>query len=642
MDAVTTDLYSGSIRTVEDLIKDCTQLIERDAMVAGVGNRMRNPLLSVFLGADAIAHIPEIQNTYYSCWSAQAKSLVTLQGAYSSQQIEKAVVQASTAEGFYQTKRTIRIAWYWDIMDEGFEDQFQCVDQDFATPIGTALHRVFFIFCSQRDSQTQALTEQRLVRLISWAQEKNYTLVVLSDASGVGLLDAQGVTENYHLSASLVLLLNSAAAGIGDDNDIGKYLDFNMSQRQVWTASYRGCSKQFFDIIGVSLIRIIEKYQELARVERRNESVQDRLCQDGGDYLSFLDDVFEQTIAQHCPSDQQIGFWGDLPYTPHMSALERMLNGENDRGKGGLFKKLFGGRKDEGDPAYAIPSVGDFWPACVGKYYTGPVRAWLSSEAGLQTVTDYIFGKMTSVLTLNDMNRHLPSESVKIRTDPKYQSLRLERPRPTDGMTLPQYFHECARTEVKQQIYGELLELLAKIMDQLHRYAGGFGPLLVSVANSLQGIQMDENVRRAYGNHMERLAEENHDVLNRKIRPCGSEMELLQQLEQAFEELVKRDTDRIYYYTLQEDIDFQIRAGAATATNDVIATCFAFDLTEAGRLPTFSTEEGHLYCIMNNALKGLLNNVENQRIGKKFIVNRSDRIERLYLYPVDPETIMYH
>jgi hypothetical protein len=44
---------------------------------------------------------------------------------------------------------------------------------------------------------------------------------------------------------------------------------------------------------------------------------------------------------------------------------------------------------------------------------------------------------------------------------------------------------------------------------------------------------------------------------------------------------------------------------------------------------------------MNDAMNGLIEDINQEAIGNQFIVNRSDRIERLFLYSVEPKYIRY-
>ena len=436
----------------------------------------------------------------------------------------------------------------------------------------------------------------------------------------------------------MTLILNSAPNNFEDN--LGVQLDFNMRRNPVWTASYCVCSKNFNDIISVSMLKIIEKYQEMGNVQVNNNEVRSRICGDGGNYITFLDDIFEKVIAARCPDEQQISFWADLPYTRETAALEEKLAGSGAPQRGGFLSGLFGRKKADSivNVESVIESWRGFWDTCVSRYYLQPVREWLATEEGMQKVTDYMYGKLTAVLTLNDMRAQLPKEWPTLERESTYQNLSLPYPQPEDNETLPSYLHHCACTEVRRQIYGMLLMKIRDIMKELNQNADGFEAMLSNVQASLSGRRMDPSIEKAYGHHMSRLIESNPLVLNQTIHPCATEAELLGQLEKAFEELIGLDEERVYYYTLQEDMEFQIQIGTVNP-NNVISACFNYDLTKAGRLVTMGAEKGELYCMMNKMLRGMIEN--NQQIGNQFIVNRCDRIERLYLYPVQPERILY-
>lgn len=623
------------VTTVEELIQKCTQLIERDATVAGVGKRMRNPLLSVFLGRNAQEHMDEVQSTYFSCWSAPAQKLTSFRGVYTREMIEDALVQASTVDNLYQSRTTLQMVWYWDIMDDDFDQHFACVDMDINPPMGMQLKKTIFIFCSQRDTASQKKTRARLDQLIQWGAQRNQTLILFSDATMAGLLSARGISESYHMAASLILMLNSQNYDT-ERRDMAAHLDFSLRQEPLWTMSYRACGKNFFDIIGVSLVAIIDEYQKMGNAVQNNNGVQARVCGENRDYIAFLDEVFENVIMTHCPDEQGAAFWADLPYTDDIAALERQLSGQPAAARGwNIFKKRAAGNADN-----AIPSLGEFWNVCVDKYYVHPVRQWLATDEGYLAVKEYIYGKMTAALTLNDMRTQLPAEWNKLEREQKYQDLILNYPIPETGISLSSHLHACACVDVKCQIYSELLFVLNDIMKTLHAYAGTFTPLLNSVSASLSGLGMDHNIHRAYGNHMKRLVQENQHILNRKLRPCGTEAELLEQLGSTFAALLQQDPDGIYHYNLQDDINFQMKAGVATAANNIIETCFKFQLKEAGRLVTsgvMEIQDGLTFCIMNDSLRGLIPG--SYDIGTQFIVNRCDRIERLCVYPVQAEAI---
>ena len=140
---------------------------------------------------------------------------------------------------------------------------------------------------------------------------------------------------------------------------------------------------------------------------------------------------------------------------------------------------------------------------------------------------------------------------------------------------------------------------------------------------------------------MEQLIEQNPQLLSRYIRPSKKEGDLLSQLKDTFVALIAKDPKQVYYKSLQGDLQFRIENGGAAEAQNVIADCFKFDLVSAGRLPVLRTRAGMVYTIMNSGLGDIGDTVADDAIGKRFLVSRSDRIERLYLFPVDPEYIMY-
>jgi hypothetical protein len=322
-----------------------------------------------------------------------------------------------------------------------------------------------------------------------------------------------------------------------------------------------------------------------------------------------------------------------------MAALDRLLTEGESRSRGGIFARLFGGKRS-GNPENAIASVQDFWDACVSCYYMKPVTEWMATEQGKKKISDYMNAYLTRKLTLNEMKEQLDDKANELSA--KYQDYCFPVPQPSGDTTLAKYLHDCACTELKQRLLGQLLDQLIQVMKNLQKNASDFEPLLIAVKDSLQNSRVDENIRNTYGGYMKELISGNEDVLNRNIHPCKDESELLRQLEDAFRELVDMDPKRQYYASLQADIQFQINRGVAAATNNIIDACFSFKMESGGRLISFSQKSGKLFCIMNNQLTALLNNIDVNHIGEKFIANRSDRIERLYLYAINPESIKYN
>jgi hypothetical protein len=215
-------------------------------------------------------------------------------------------------------------------------------------------------------------------------------------------------------------------------------------------------------------------------------------------------------------------------------------------------------------------------------------------------------------------------------------------PTPALGVPLAEHLHQCACVQLKQHFLQDLMDEMILVMQELKRSVAEFEPLLVRVRDSLRTARVDSNIRSTYGSYMQELVLSNEALLNSGILPCDEESELLEQLESTFRQLVESDPRRIYYASLQEDIQFQIDRGVAAATCNIIDACFSFNMESAGRLLSYTRHKGNLFCIMNNQLTQQLTNISASNIGERFISNRSDRIERLFLYAMDADSIMYN
>lgn len=633
-------LYDTSAMTVESMIHECTQIIERSETVAGAGRRMRHPMLSVFLGRQAVAHINEIQEAYFSCWSDHARHLKILRGAYTRQDIEEAIFQSTQTEDRSLDAREVRTVWFWDIMDDNFDTYFTCVKEKYSMPVATGNKRMYFVFCSQRDSEAQKRTKLRLEQLIQWAKENEYPLVVLSDATGRGLMRPSGIAENYRLAANLMLIMNTKYSL--DEDDLGSTLTFDMcNEGGLFSASYHGCSKNFFDIVSISLLTIIQKYRALGQKKEESysygNSVQDRLCGKGNDYCVLLDKIFDEILAAHCKADVRL--WRDMPHTEALTGLRQQLTGTQE--KQGFLSKLFGGKTHQYSVQEVVASLGGFWSCSVDRYFTKPIVSYLETEQGQKTVKDYMYGLMTSTLNYDEMHELLQKESETVMHLCDDLAARLPRPNQAGCRTAEELLQQQAVHQAKAAVAKKLLLWLSEAMATLCANAAGFDELLGRVEDSLSGNQMERSVELAYGSHMSQLIALNSAALTRHIRPSRSEADLLVQLKQTFEELVAGDSKRVYQKSLQGDLQFRIENGGAAAAVNVIADCFRFDMTTAGRIPTLEPCPGKMYTIMNNALGDLGGTVADEAIGNRFIINRSDRIERLYLFRLKPELIIF-
>lgn len=630
------------MNTVEETIQKCIGMIEQTNIVAGVGNRIAAPMVSVILGREAEENLPTIKATYESYWASRADHLSYWIGTYRAAELEDACVDA-LVKGKYMdplARDNIRAAVYWDLMDDRFEEIFEAVKQPFEPPCPHS--RVFFIFCKQLRSEERIITKERMERVLQWAEETDSHLVVLSNQSAGGIYGDDEIAQNYKIAAMIQFLMNAASSDEDNMAQMARELEFNLQNNRLWTVGYANCPRKYRDIIHVSLLQILERIYENANAEPESVKQKESVKSSGDEYIDLLDHVFAEKLEPLCPGEEDRRFWEDLPRTADMEALARLLSGEEEPVRGPFWRRLLPTRKDD-SWQNAIPSVQELWDVCVKTYYLDPIRQWLSTEKGHRAISRFFNNHFAGELSLREMAQ-LAGDVQRLRTEEQYLNPVVGMPDPSASgkqYTLAGYLHECACCAVKQEIYRDMIRDMAAAMEHLSVRAKNFKPLMDTVLPSFRGVSVAPGIRDAYGPHMRRLLDANMELITQQVLPCANEEELLAQVEGLFRELANRDPERRYFATLQGDIKFQIANGNAAASANVITDCFGMDLKSMGRFRSYRQESGHLYCIMNNTMTELMSGVKTENIGKRFIVNRSDRIERIYLYPIIPKDVEY-
>lgn len=614
-----------SAATIEELITRGSALLEQENTGAGAGLRIRYPMLSLFFGREARENQEEVLRTYRSFWAGNADALEDITDeTYSSEKAEALVASLCGKRQRFQDCHTVQLTYYWDILDEDFEDDFAKLREKVGLPVGVFSQRLICLFCRQTTSWERQTTQARLEALIRWAEEKEEHLLVLSNNTGDGVLPTTEIHENYRLAANVMLLANS---GVPASTQIA----FDLCQRTVWTAGYYPCQKNSRDIVGCALGRILKVHRNQAAKPAGGIGVQKRLCGEEGSYGNFVHTFFEKTLLPLLPGEDKIEFLTDLPYTEAVAALEGSFGGTEAKGWWPFKKKA---RAVDG--AQVMDSLGSMWTLCWDTYYRKPAEAWLSSPEGKKEMEEYFISALNKALNYDEMRALLGQEADVVRG---LAGGELPVPQPEGCGDLAQWLHQYARSQLESHFTGYLLGALADTMEDLRDNAMGFDTMLRNVQDSLMVDNMEHSVERAYGGLTERILNENPDLLSRYIHPCGKESELYPQLYQVFREVTRLDP--IFRCSLKEDIDFRINIVGAAAARDVINICFSHDMTRSARLHTYRVPASTLYCIRSAAADELLNGLNPTTVGQTFLVTRSDRIERLALLPVEPKDIMY-
>lgn len=618
----------------QEIITSCSHKLVGKTNVTGQGRQINAPLLSVFLGQDAEAHMEDVSAAYQNCWFSSAKSLHYLTAHnYSPESIFNACNAMLSARHVFRNYSTIHLAYYWDIMDDRFDVFLEAAKHPLSFSAAISVEPIFFLFCREMASGAQQKKESRLKAIISWAKESGRHLVVLSDLTPSGLLGPEEIGENYRLAANIMLIADSHFAP--GEKDLGQTLNFFLTQNTVYSASYYILKKEVWEIATACLWQILDDYQRLPQSSTKAGNVKDRLCGSNNSYSTFFQNLFDEKMSHLLPQDHS--FLRYLPYTDAMGQLDDNLNGVQR----GLFSFLGRGNASQGVSqelaARAISSIQSVWDACLELYYRRPVLDWLNSSEGATFIDEFFRQKLNLALDYEEMSNLLLEEAATL--DQLAGASAWDLPEVSTRMPLPDWLHQQACRELKSLVFCRLAGILANAMREMHAAAKGFDRVLNEAKAGLQIQNLDKNVRDPYIQKTHSLLVTNRELLARKISPCGDQDTLLQQASEVFDELVQ--SDPVYQFSLKDHYNFLINDSAPAAVDDLINSCFHQDMYLMSRLQTYTPPSGesHMYCMVCHG--DFKEHIDPYLHGDVFHVSRNDCIERLLVYSVEPENIIY-
>ena len=619
----------------QETIAKCSRMLVGNSDVTGQGRQINAPLLSIFLGRDAEAHREDVFSTYQNCWLGGAKALGSLTAQdYSPDGVLAACSEMLSAR-LFKNYSTLYLAYYWDVMDDRFDTFFQAVKQPLSFPTAIAVESLFFVFCRELAPGARERKETRLRALIAWAQETNRHLIVLSDLTpATGLLSPDKIGESYRLAANILLISDTYFSP--GEKDLGRELTFFLSQRPVYSAGYYVLKKNTWDIATTCLWQILDDYQHLPDTSHETKSVKEGLCGAGNGYDTLFQQIFDQKMAPLLPQDTT--FLRYLPYTDEVRRLDDNLKGVP------TGFSLFGRRSapqavNQETAEAAIHSIRPIWDACLELYYRRPVLAWMESAAGSAFIAEFFRQKLNLALDFESMSNLLLQEAEELEKLARGDGGWLPQASESLPMQLSVWLHHRACRELQSTVFCQLARRLADAMRRMHRDANGFERVLTDTKANLQIEGVEPCVRSAYGAKTRNLLAASHDLLARKISPCSGEADLLEQASAVFAELVQMDP--VYRLSLKHHFNFLINSAAPTDVDNIIGACFHQNMYHMGRLQTYSPPDSNarMYCMVSQG--NFEERIDPQLHGDVFIVPRTDCIERLLVYPIAPDDIIY-
>lgn len=321
-----------------------------------------------------------------------------------------------------------------------------------------------------------------------------------------------------------------------------------------------------------------------------------------------------------------------LPYTKEMEALEQSLSDAPTRG---LLGRLRGRPSDtiDGDKLInAVASVGDIWGLCVNQYYGRCVQ---ELKENAERVQEYFKQLLCSRLSYGAMNATLQQEAVNLETRTDWHA-----PMNMRRGTLAECLHRYACSQVLPEVYGFLAGQPCAAMKDVCRNARDFGNTLTETRNGLRQSQgnVDETIRRAYTQEIANLANqpEYRDMM--RLTPCSTVESLLDQLVKRFRLIADKDDN--FRLSLFDELQFRAgMAGGGAAYGVAVQSLFDLNMQTAGRLMATVPPSGRqLFCMLSQPTQ--VQNVNNT--GAAFRIPQQDYVDRLYVYPVNPENILYN
>lgn len=610
---------------LQEVLRDCSNMLDSRNIEVGLALRMRSPLVSAFIGKEAVLNKGVVERTYRDCWGSNVDKLSMLDdGDFSIDTISKhAGEMLAEGSGVFCNQDRIMLVWYWDIMDTDFEQRMaEIVNVAGGFPLGIEVSECFFVFCKQFTSSNRKLTEERLKKLIDWAKENKKVLVVQSDVTYDGIFNDSTIWKSYRGAANCAVIMNTQT-----DDHTGSYLEHRIvkSGVSVWSIGSCTMNKSSEEIAAASFKSILREYQSvhisISDADNGMFDAKSRLTGERtGTYQAFFDSLIKQ--------------WQLLPDMPNcISALpytEQMKSYLKDPFVRKLFKKS-SNEIDLKKREAAIASISDFWKLFMDEYYNSKINSrddenWM--EAGLMSILSERF-------TVAEMKAHFNNEAAELRAA-KWNSNMLTKSQ-TSGAC--ESLHELACNELLNDIYKRLAETLAASFEALAHDASGFDAIIKNVDGALNQLDFDSSIVSAYGNHIRELISKDPRKLF-SIHPCGTSDELIAQIKSVFIDLAAND--EVFKYNLMQDIRFRgdtngRNQGAVTVLQDF----FNVDMNTTGALKLFSATEGRSYCLINNSDGYFANGIAGETVGTFFGIPGSNYIDRLYIYPVNPSQIIY-
>lgn len=630
---------SNAHDTYKQLLLKSAKLIA-PTNTSGLGRSMRSPLISVFIGAEAERCQEAVLRVYEDGWPEWRGKLPCISWhEYSPKRMKQEISHLLENATCYAAPAKVLAAYFCDIngMDDNqFNEMFDLIRGNDGLPFGYSESKLLFIFCRVTTPEDREQSHIRLDRLSTLADKQ--PLILLSNVRGnMGYISEDEISENYQLCGDLLLMGNSLA-NEGEDAHLGNQLLFDLNEPGLKSAAYVAMLKPSEQIASVTLSKILDCYLNYSRVQSRGSSIIKLFAGDDESYDDIFDTYYKTVVLPKIPRD--LSFLSSLPYTREMHELDDALRRTESRKKnvgcsiGSLLVSAV-------ESLRSHDGRNGWWDLCFNKYFANAV---IENDC---CIDDYLSSAISSRLTykdmasgLDDLIRDLEAYQGDMDVDKSHDftsKILSETKNSEDSLSACLGWY--AKKELRQCTYARLAEKLVTLLKQLKSIVTQF-PETVQVAqqcisNSLSR-QPDDVTKDAYGILTSEICNEHYSAIYDQFLPCFGD-DLPGQLSRAYQKVIEFNPQ--YEGTLQQYLNLVSGQGAH---HDAVADCFNQDLSQVPRLPLLNPPDrmSRKYCLVPPG-GAFTQYIDFEGHGKVFNSFRTDKIERLLIFDVDPRKIIW-
>ncbi len=629
---------SGEKKLIQDCIGYLNEMLDSDSG----GNRALYPVITVFFGKESAEHFPTVRDTLDINWRQDTaylkyiniikneqgftcRDLVTEEASKENPLafIERAVVKMLGEELAFPDKSRTRFEYILLGEDEDAKEYY-----DFMIDMKLGSHynvfKTMFIMMDEREADKRSRIRELLKHIgdnRENTKNKLGTIYLLSNylRNGQVLLD-YNLYRNYRLVADLILL--------GGNLGPSKTLPTIENYDTIKTAAYALAEKPIRGITVYSLQRIMRflmEENERSYTESSGDHMQtaekilNKLDIQRGK-IKCLEEIFQTNITKIFPPFEEIQYLAFLSEQDHKNIYKE--------------KRASSGRMDR--------ATGENWTLFFEENYRDKLEGLLSDDRFMTDCLEKIEKSWRKALSYGDALYGLEDGRVNHTLEDLTVASSV-----SSSNSVEESLHLWAIEEMRKQFYSHMIQLLSRILSQIHQDAKRFVETYTGLEEKIKKEPVDDKERRIqdYYIHLVEnfLRMDNGQISSDIFQLKNDEEAIIRALTSGFEKLVKnRQNDSMYkIYGMSFEDELKTRLNTLSADDRILQIKDILEEDEKienkvrlhGRDKTYEARPRGTYYLMKENM-GFAKAIGGD-MSSIFQLNRTDCIEKIAIYDVD-------